>query len=193
VPRTEASDTALAYLSAKHLDVSPAFLCGPPHRAAHPARCFFVDPTLWTTPALAPTAVVPTLPESSAAESGFKQLELGDEEVIARYPVLQAVRSGISLDAQSYTRGSHTTIPIVPGAPPKPCEYTRGVDTQRHVFPLGFPSGSFADHAVLESWICSCAPLFMREPVHTSLKKHSEHTSGKCICDNEDFYKCARS
>ena len=106
----------LRLLTAKHLDTSPAALCGPPHKVAHPNRCFFIDSTLWTAPALAPTAVVPTLPETSAGECGFRQLELGDEEQLARYPVLQALRSGISLDSESYTRGSYHTVPVVPGA-----------------------------------------------------------------------------
>jgi hypothetical protein len=106
----------LRHLVARHLDRSPAALCGPPHKAAHPNRCFFIDSTLWTTPALAPTALVPTLPEMASGECGFKQLELGDEEQLARYPVLQAIRSGISLDAEAYTRGSYHTLPVVPGA-----------------------------------------------------------------------------
>lgn len=85
------------------------------HRAAYPTRCFFVDTTLWTEPALAPTAVIPKLPESRGAACGYEQLELGDEEQLARYPVLQAIRSGIKLDTESYTRGNYQTVPIVPG------------------------------------------------------------------------------
>jgi hypothetical protein len=109
------SKAALDYLQKKYLDLTPESLCGPPHKIAHPNRCFFVDATLWTAPALAPTAVVPTLPHTSNAECGFQQLELGDEEQPARYPVVQAIRSGISLDTETYTRGSYHTVPIVPG------------------------------------------------------------------------------
>ena len=64
---------------------------------------------------MAPTAVVPTLPEKRGAPCGYQQLELGDEEQLARYPVLQAIRSGIKLDSESYTRGSFQTVPILPG------------------------------------------------------------------------------
>ena len=74
-----------------------------------------MDTTLWTEPALAPTAVVPKLPEKRNASCGFEQLELGDEDQLARYPVLQAIRSGIKLDTESYTRGNYQTVPIVPG------------------------------------------------------------------------------
>lgn len=108
---------ALDHICNRYLRTTPEAICGSVAAAAHPTRCFFVDATLWTTPALAPTAVVPTLPASAAAECGYQQLELGDEEQLARYPVLQAMRSGISLDAESYTKGSYHTVPIVPGAP----------------------------------------------------------------------------
>jgi hypothetical protein len=114
----EPSTPALDYISERYSHNSPEAICGPVHKTAHPTRCFFLDASLWTTPALAPTAVVPTLPVSNTEECGFQQLELGDEEQLARYPVLQAMRSGISLDAESYTKGSYHTLPIVPGVHP---------------------------------------------------------------------------
>jgi hypothetical protein len=113
--KDDPAQAPLQHLLERHADTSPASLCGPPHKTAHPNRCFFVDTTLWTAPALAPTALVPTLPDTSTAECGFKQLELGDEEVLAQYPVLQAIRSGVSLDSEAYTRGSYHTLPVVPG------------------------------------------------------------------------------
>lgn len=76
-----------------------------------------MDTTLWTEPALAPTAVIPKLPEKRGASCGYEQLELGDEEQLARYPVLQAIRSGMKLDTESYSRGNYQTVPIVPGKP----------------------------------------------------------------------------
>lgn len=107
---------AQKHLEQRYLELTPEQVSGPTHKAGHITRSIFINTSLWNEPAMAPTAVVPTLPEKRGAECGYQQLELGDEEQLARYPVLQAIRSGIKLDAESYTRGSYQTVPIVPGA-----------------------------------------------------------------------------
>lgn len=113
----DVTTAASQYLRNEYVSLRADRVCGPVHRAAYPTRCFFVDTTLWTEPALAPTAVIPKLPEKRDAGCGYEQLELGDEEQLARYPVLQAIRSGMKLDTESYTRGNYQTVPIVPGMP----------------------------------------------------------------------------
>jgi hypothetical protein len=112
----EVTQAAQKHLERRYLTLTPEQVAGPTHQAAYLTRCIFIDTPLWEEPAMAPTAVVPTLPEKRGAPCGYQQLELGDEEQLARYPVLQAIRSGIKLDSESYTRGSYQTVPIVPGA-----------------------------------------------------------------------------
>ena len=134
---TNPSQAPADYLVGKYADTSPASFCGPPQQTAHPNRCFFVDSTLWTEPSLPPTAVVPTLPQTSDGKAGFKEIDLDEEHELAKHPVLQALRAGVSLDAEAYTRGSYHTNPVVPGA-------------DVHAAPA-YPPAAFAEPATPES------------------------------------------